>query len=194
MGKPASFSLDVIEIANPCPASWDAMRGDDRVRFCEECQLNVYNLSALPREAALKLLNERGEGRGRLCVRLYKRADGTVITADCGGGLRAAAKRAAKFAGVAAALVLSAALAPLLLGASSTRSAGTSSRWSDPMATLKTWIAPLFPQWFAAPTPTPPTMGKVVVTMGIAPPPPPRPPATQPLRVEMGDVALPPQR
>src|SRR5262245_56534798 len=119
MHKHASVSLDIIEIANPCPASWEKMRGDDRVRFCEECQLNVYNVCAIPREAALKLLNERGEGRGVLCVGWYKRGDGTVISAGCGGGLRTAARRAARFAGAAAALVLRAAMAPLMLGASS---------------------------------------------------------------------------
>jgi hypothetical protein len=189
MAKSPAVSLAIIEIANPCPASWEKMRGDDRVRFCEECQLNVYNLSALPRDAAVALLSERSQGRGRLCVRLYKRADGTVITADCGGGLRAAAKRAARFAGVAAMLVLSAALAPFVIGANASRSSGVSGRSSDPMATIKTWIAPLFPQWFSSPTPAPPVMGKIAVMGEIAPAP--QAPATQPVRVEMGDVAMP---
>ena len=56
------------------------MEGDDRVRFCGECRKNVYNLSALPRAEAERLLQER---EGNLCVRLYKRADGTVMTTDC---------------------------------------------------------------------------------------------------------------
>jgi hypothetical protein len=189
--RPTTVSLDLIEIANPCPASWDKMRGDDRVRFCDQCQLNVYNISAMPREEAIQLLARRGETRGRLCVRLYKRADGTVITADCGGGLRAAAKRAAKLAGTAAALVLGAALTPILLGATASGSRDDAWLSPDPMATLKTWIAPLFPRWFAAPPP-PPIQGRIAV-MGGAPPLP-QPPATQPARVEMGDVAQPPQR
>src|SRR5437762_11008211 len=106
------------------------MRGDERVRFCEACQLNVYNLSAMSRDAATRLLTEHGAARGRLCVRLYKRADGTVITADCGGGLRAATARAAKFAGAAAAAVLCAALAPVFLG--STWRSSSSSPQSSP--------------------------------------------------------------
>jgi hypothetical protein len=39
--------LSQIKIASPCAASWDEMRGDDRCRFCQHCQLNVYNLSAM---------------------------------------------------------------------------------------------------------------------------------------------------
>jgi hypothetical protein len=77
--------LDDTRIASPCKASWEAMKGDDRVRFCGECQKNVYDLSAMAREEATRLLVER---EGNLCVRLYHRADGTVITADCPVGLR----------------------------------------------------------------------------------------------------------
>jgi hypothetical protein len=77
--------LEDVRIASPCNVSWDAMTGDDRVRFCGKCEKNVYNLSAMTREAAERLLAER---EGSICVRLYKRADDTVITADCPVGLR----------------------------------------------------------------------------------------------------------
>jgi hypothetical protein len=56
------------------------MAGDDRVRFCGECRKNVYDLRGMRREEAEGLLRERG---GDLCVRLYRRADGTVLTEDC---------------------------------------------------------------------------------------------------------------
>ena len=69
-----------LTIASPCPASWDEMKGDERVRFCDECELNVYNLSDMSEEEALKLVEER---EGRLCVRFYQRKDGTVLTQDC---------------------------------------------------------------------------------------------------------------
>jgi hypothetical protein len=69
-----------LKIASPCPASWDDMEGDERVRFCDECELNVYSLSDMPEKEALKLVEER---EGRLCVRFYQREDGTVITRDC---------------------------------------------------------------------------------------------------------------
>ena len=39
--------LDHLKIAAPCPADWDQMFSfeDERVRFCSQCNLNVYNLS-----------------------------------------------------------------------------------------------------------------------------------------------------
>jgi hypothetical protein len=77
--------LENARIGTRCNARWSAMEGDDRVRFCGECRKNVYNLSALPRAEAERLLQER---EGRICIRLYKRADGTVMTADCPVGVR----------------------------------------------------------------------------------------------------------
>jgi hypothetical protein len=56
------------------------MEGNDRVRFCAECKKNVYNLSALTRRDAEALLRRTN---GDLCTQLYRRADGTVLTADC---------------------------------------------------------------------------------------------------------------
>jgi len=77
--------LDSIRIASPCNAAWDEMIGDDRVRFCGSCQKNVYDLSALAADDAERLLAEH---EGAICVRLYRRADGTVLTADCPVGVR----------------------------------------------------------------------------------------------------------
>lgn len=78
--------LDRIVIASPCTASWAGMKGDERVRFCDSCKLNVYNLSAMSRDEAEQLVREK---EGRLCVRFYQRRDGTVLTRDCPVGLRA---------------------------------------------------------------------------------------------------------
>src|SRR4051812_8788284 len=100
------FSLDVIDIASPCSQSWEKMRGDSRRRFCEECKLHVYNISELTREAAQALIESH---QGRLCIRMYRRADGTVITHDC-NGIRAAAKRTARSVTTAVRFVLFAAL------------------------------------------------------------------------------------
>lgn len=87
ISKQVPFSLPVLEtirIASPCTADWNAMSGDDRVRFCGECSKQVFNLSEMTRDEAQKLLAEQ---TGRTCVRLYKRPDGTVLTADCPVGL-----------------------------------------------------------------------------------------------------------
>lgn len=93
MGKSlseASELLGRVRVATPCPTSWEAMEGDDRVRFCGLCQLNVYNLSEMTRDEAASLV---ARTEGRLCARLYRRADGTLITKDCPVGLAAVRRR-----------------------------------------------------------------------------------------------------
>ena len=72
--------LENIRIASPCPANWDAMFGNDRMRFCGECKVNVYNLSGMSRKDAEDLISN---AEGRLCVRYFKRKDGTIITQNC---------------------------------------------------------------------------------------------------------------
>ena len=47
---PKTFDLENIRVAAPCPVSWDSMKGDDRSRACEQCGLNVYNISGLTRD------------------------------------------------------------------------------------------------------------------------------------------------
>ena len=83
-----TISLDTIQVASPCNAAWDDMAGTERMRFCQLCQKTVYNLSAMTREQAVKLIRQK---EGKACVRLYKRRDGTVLTSDCPVGLRGAA-------------------------------------------------------------------------------------------------------
>ncbi len=83
--KRALPMLEQIKIASPCNARWDEMVGDDRSRFCGKCDKHVYNLSAMSREAAELLVLEK---EGNLCVRLYRRTDGTVLTVDCPVGVR----------------------------------------------------------------------------------------------------------
>lgn len=74
------FDLNIIQIPTPCTQDWDTMRGDDRVRFCGVCKKSVYHLSAMSRSDAENLVASH---EGRMCVRFYRRADGTVVTSDC---------------------------------------------------------------------------------------------------------------
>ncbi len=118
--------LDDVRLASPCPANWDDMIGDDRVRFCGQCTKNVYNLSAMPRAEAEALLRE-GEKRQAqqgvgMCVRLYRRADGTVLTADCPDGVRRKKRRLAIFGAVGGGLMAAGAAAELF-GATRTQGA-----------------------------------------------------------------------
>jgi hypothetical protein len=77
--------LEDLRIATPCNADWDDMTGDERVRFCGKCEKNVYNLSAMARDEAERLVRER---EGRVCVRFFQRRDGTVLTSDCPVGVQ----------------------------------------------------------------------------------------------------------
>jgi Carboxypeptidase regulatory-like domain len=96
--------LDRLRIASPCPARWEQMNGDDRARFCELCNLHVYNIAELTAREAKSLI---ANTEGRICARLYRRSDGTVITKDCPVGLRAIRRRVARIAGAAFATILS---------------------------------------------------------------------------------------
>ena len=91
-----SVELKHLRIASPCPASWESMKGDDRVRFCELCKLNVYDFAQLTRREVDALV---ANSEGRLCGRLYRRADGTIITKDCPVGLQAIRRRVARISG-----------------------------------------------------------------------------------------------
>lgn len=94
--------LNDIKIASPCKADWNEMIGNERQRFCGECKLNVYNLSGMSRDEAENLLIQ---SEGRLCVRFFKRADGTVLTKDCPVGWRAVKRRVSKTAAAFVSLV-----------------------------------------------------------------------------------------
>jgi hypothetical protein len=132
--------LDQIDVASPCTASWDEMSGTDQVRFCSHCRLNVYNLSEMPREQAENLVRSR---EGRLCVRFYRRHDGTVLTRDCPVGIRALKQRLVRGVAALAGLVV-AMISGTLLGNIFTRHkpagyqspAQVMSHWADPWSRI----------------------------------------------------------
>lgn len=108
--------LDTLHIASPCPKLWTDMEqtGADAVRFCGDCKKNVYDVSQMTRRDAELLIQRTESGRFELnlpfvsgqaqideqgasadetsgpsiCLQLYRRADGTVITDDCPNGLK----------------------------------------------------------------------------------------------------------
>ena len=106
-------SLDDIRVASPCSSDWNQMYGDDRRRFCAECKLNVYNLSGMTRDEAEALVMN---SEGRLCVRFFRRKDGTILTEDCPVGWKAVKKRASRIA-----VAVSSIVAGFLTGAFSLR-------------------------------------------------------------------------
>lgn len=98
--------LNNVKIASPCSRNWDEMAGDERARFCGECKLQVYNLSGMSRREAENLIFQ-SEGN-RVCVRFFRRADGTIMTKDCPVGWRAIKRNISKIATAFASLVFTA--------------------------------------------------------------------------------------
>lgn len=89
----ATVHLDIlkeIRIASPCHMAWDDMRGDDRKRHCDACDLDVHNLSEMTR-AEIEALVMNSEGR--ICAQIRRRLDDTIITKDCPVGLAAVRER-----------------------------------------------------------------------------------------------------
>ncbi len=173
--------VDRVEIATPCEVSWDSMYGDERVRHCGSCRQNVYNVAQLTRAQALELIAaaERSKGSHRVCLRIYRRPDGTVVTADCWSRLRAARRRGV-WAFVAMLVIIGwAQLAAMFVGVSGLRRlVGTPRMGSTSMGQRRLTVEP-------APTPparpAPPAssdeiimgdlMPKIRTTMGEAAPP-----------------------
>jgi Carboxypeptidase regulatory-like domain/Ankyrin repeats (3 copies)/Ankyrin repeats (many copies) len=62
-----------LTVPSPCKADWNSMSGNDQVRFCEHCSLQVHNLSAMTRNQAERLV---ARSKGRLCVRYHHDAAG----------------------------------------------------------------------------------------------------------------------
>lgn len=74
---------DVVQ--TPCLSGWENMDGDERVRFCGACKKNVFNLGDMTKEEAESTIEENG---GKLCVRIFRRKDGSVYTDNCPRRLR----------------------------------------------------------------------------------------------------------
>jgi Prokaryotic RING finger family 1 len=108
--------VDRARVASPCPADWNDMKGNDQVRFCGQCEKNVNNFAGMTTREAEQVLQQT---EGKVCGRLYRRADGTVLTADCPvGRLAGLRRRVARVGGLFAAAV---ALLLGLLGLSESR-------------------------------------------------------------------------
>jgi hypothetical protein len=80
------------------------MTGDSRVRHCLECHRNVYNLSEMTKREAEQLILKH---EGRICVRFYRRADGTMLTRDCPRAVRAALRWVSRVASAALSTLMS---------------------------------------------------------------------------------------
>jgi hypothetical protein len=147
---------------------WEDMHavGDGvRARHCDQCKLNVYNLSEMTADEAEALL-ARHEGR-RLCGAFYRREDGTILTRNCPVGWALVRTRAARVVArlsAAAGLVMT---GVVMLGAKA-RGEPVRLRHMDPFAKIVAWLNP---------PPVLPSPGLLSFTSGsmLCPPPSPSP-------------------
>ncbi|MCB9852147.1 MAG: hypothetical protein H6819_03555 [Phycisphaerales bacterium] len=138
--------LENSRIASPCNVAWASMQGDDRSRYCGECNTRVYNLVGMSDDEVAQLFEAHGHD---LCIRVYQRHDGTLMTQDCPMGLHAARKRmrrAVSALGAAASFLLA---AGVIRGQAFSRSGGLLTM--RPFAQIANWLSPM-PVLRAAPT------------------------------------------
>ena len=166
----AAELINSIQIATPCSAEWDQMHGDGKVRLCEDCRKSVYNLSAMSADEALATVRDK---EGTLCIRLFRRHDGTVIHADCPVGLGRVARRVA---GLTKVLLLLAGvtattwLTPNLVRPDSPLRHRLAENWAALIGDLRSMLG-----WREPAPPPPPLMGEMVLGGCPLPPAPPAP-------------------
>src|SRR5262245_5574283 len=68
--------LDRLKIVSPCPTDWDQMSGDEKKRFCSDCDKFVYDFSQMTRRQVEDLVSIH---QGRMCARLTRRPDGSLL-------------------------------------------------------------------------------------------------------------------
>jgi hypothetical protein len=171
-------TLSRVSVAKPCSASWDEMLGGDRVRSCEHCRKKVYNLSAMTAEEAVALVRQ-AEGGRQVCVRFYRRADGTMLTQDCPVGLARVRRRVARAA--------AAVFGSVLVGATGFTRLFRGREETPPQPIMGAPVA--MPAPVTAPAPTV-TMGEPAIMGDIAV----APPQTVEPAPLMGKVALRPEQ
>src|SRR5690606_3432990 len=131
--------LQRITVAAPCSADSDDLEGDERRRYCRQCKLHVYNFAAMTSEQVQELVQRH---EGRLCGRLYRRADGTVLTQDCPVGIARIRRQVRRWVVRAAGVVL------VLLGGAAvargklSREPGEPLAAHAPLATIDRWLNP----------------------------------------------------
>ncbi len=71
--------LDRMQVQTPCEMDWELMAGDKKVRYCDLCQRNVYNLVQLTRVEIDKIWETEPE---RVCARIMKDDAGRLVTRE----------------------------------------------------------------------------------------------------------------
>lgn len=91
----SSNLLRSLSIKTPCSASWEEMRGNEQVRFCQHCDLNVTDVSHLTTQAAISLVLRSG---GSVCLRIHRDPAGEIATPSAPQRLHTITRRASRIA------------------------------------------------------------------------------------------------
>ena len=91
---PKNF-LNNLTVPSPCSTDWNSMIGNDQVRFCEHCSLDVHNLSLMTRAQAERLV---ARSNGRLCVQYIHDPNGGPVTLPVGQKLHHISRRVSQIA------------------------------------------------------------------------------------------------
>jgi len=99
--------LDQLQVVSPCSTDWDRMSGDEKKRFCSGCNKFVYDFSQMTRRQVEAIVSIN---RGRMCARITRRPDGSLLTMETPPAHPVIARRASPVvnATLAAILVLNA--------------------------------------------------------------------------------------
>jgi len=95
--------LEQLKIASPCSTDWDRMSGDEKKRFCSECDKFVYDFSQMTRRQVEAIVSIH---RGRLCARITRRPDGSLLTLETPQANPVVARRASPVVNATLAAIL----------------------------------------------------------------------------------------
>src|SRR4030095_47291 len=68
-----------LNIVSTCSTDWDQMSGDEKKRFCCECDKFVYDFSLMTRRQVEAIVSIH---QGQLCARITRRPDGPLLTLE----------------------------------------------------------------------------------------------------------------
>src|SRR5512145_1650620 len=68
-----------LKVVSPCSTDWDRMSGDEKKRFCTECDKFVYDFSQMTRRQVEAIVSIY---QGRMCARITRLPDGSLLTLE----------------------------------------------------------------------------------------------------------------
>src|SRR5262245_33774956 len=95
--------LDKLQVVSPCSTDWDRMSSDEKKRFCSECNKFVYDFSQMTRRQVDAIVSIH---RGRMCARITRRPDGSLVTLEAPPVHPIIARRASPVANATLAAIL----------------------------------------------------------------------------------------